>query len=473
MKTITSIPSRLVSAIRRSFRQFLSLPLATVIGFVALSALIYLADGAWTGGRSPAGFAWLGALMGDRAALASLLATVASSIITVTSITFSLLLIAVQQGASALTAQVTDQFMARKTNQFYFGYFVGLSVFVLITLVSNTDYHRPVFAATIGLLLTTLALCLVIVMIYNTIDQMRPEQIVQFIHDRVLEARGADLDLVAATRRETRTGWIDHAPVRSAESGYVVGLDLARLAQTVERHGPGDVEIEVLLTLGTYRAVGDPVFRLRSRPGATLSEAARASLAGAALAAFAYDDGRDLQNNPAYGLHQLSTIAWTSVSTSKSNPSPGLTVIQALRDIIAQWSRDEVEVRGDAGSCIVYRDAAPILATDVLEAVIVVASESIQSQTLAGAVETLAILLRHVETPTAERLADVANRMLSSLGEHVLTRQLEAALGDLTLALGERGFTAVADAVSEASAALAASLGTLNSRSTRVPGPAA
>ncbi|WP_164093848.1 DUF2254 family protein, partial [Stenotrophomonas maltophilia] len=76
-------------------------------------------------------------------ALASLLATVASSIITVTSITFSLLLIAVQQGASALTAQVTDQFMARKTNQFYFGYFVGLSVFVLITLVSNTDYHRP------------------------------------------------------------------------------------------------------------------------------------------------------------------------------------------------------------------------------------------------------------------------------------------------------------------------------------------
>ena len=99
-----------------------------------------------------------------------------------------------------------------------------------------------------------------------------------------------------------------------------------------------------------------------------------------------------------------------------------------------------------------------------------VASESIQSQTLAEAITTLAILLRHVGQPTAERLADIANRALSSLGEHVLTRQLDAALADLAKALDARGFTTVARAVSAATADLAASLGTLNSRSTRVPG---
>lgn len=468
MTTIAAIPNRLVSAIRRSFRQFLSLPLATVIGFVGLSALIYIADEAWSGGRAPAGFRWLGALMGDRAALASLLATVASSIVTVTSITFSLLLLAVQQGAGALTAQVTDQFMARRTNQFYFGYFVGLSVFVLTTLVTNTDYHRPVFAAALSLLLTALALCLIIVMIYNTIDQMRPEQIIQFIHDKVLEARSEDLALLAATRRDGHAGWHDLRLVRSRESGYVVGLDLARIEAALARHG--DVEIEILIPLGTYRAVGDPVFRLRGGPGASPSEEAREGVVGEVLAAFAYDDGRDLQASTAYGLHQLATIAWTSVSTSKSNPNPGLTVIQALRDVIAQWSPGEVEIRGDAGSRIVYRDAAPVLATDALEAVIVVASESIQSQTLAEALGTLAILLRHVAAPTAERLADVARRALSSLGEHVLTRQLEAALADLVQALDERGFVAVSGAVSAASAELATSLGKLNSRSTRVPG---
>ncbi|MCJ2093708.1 DUF2254 domain-containing protein [Methylobacterium sp. J-072] len=470
MKTITSVPGRFVSAVRRSFRQFLALPLATVVGFVGLNALVYLADRSWSGGGAPAGFRWLGDLLGDSAALGSLLTTVASSIITVTSITFSLLLLAVQQGAAALTAQVTDQFMARRTNQFYFGYFVGLSVFVLMTLVTNTGFHRPVFGTTIALLLTTSALCLIIVMIYNTIDQMRPAQIIQFIHDRILEARDEDLRLLAATRRMSRQDWPVAASIRSRESGYVVRLDLPRIEEAVRRHAQDDVEIAFDITVGTYRAVNDPLFRVRGRPGTTLDAGARESLVGETLAALTYDDGRDLQHDAAYGLHQLSTIAWTSVSTSKSNPSPGLSVIQALRDIIAHWSEDENQPLEEPTSCIVYADATPTIATDALEAVIVVASESIQSQTLTEAIQTLAILLRHVEQPTADRLADIANRTLSSLGEHVLTRQLEAALEDLAKALNERGFVAVAQAVSEASANLAASLGKLNSRSTRVPG---
>ena len=138
--------------------------------------------------------------------------------------------------------------------------------------------------------------------------------------------------------------------------------------------------------------------------------------------------------------------------------------------MISQWGDGENDAGENAASCIVYRDAAPIAATDALKAVIVVASESIQSQTLTEAITTLAILLRHVGQPMAERLADIANRAPSSLGEHVLTRQLEAALLDLSRALEERCFASVSDAVSNSTAELAASLGKLNARSTRVPG---
>ncbi|WP_162241587.1 DUF2254 family protein [Methylobacterium sp. Leaf117] len=470
MKTIKSVPRRFLNAVKRSFRQFLALPLATVLGFVGLNAVVYLADRSWSGGEAPAGFRWLGDLLGDSAGLGSLLTTVASSIITVTSITFSLLLIAVQQGSAALTAQVTDQFMARRTNQLYFGYFVGLSVFVLMTLVTNTGFHRPVFGTTLALLLTTSALCLIIVMIYNTIDQMRPEQIIQFIHGRVLEARTEDLRLLGATRRACRPGWTVVASVRSRESGYVVGIDLARIAKAVERHAKGEVEIDIDIAIGSYRAVQDPVFRVRCLPGVTLGSDARRFIVDETLAALDYDDGRNLERDAAYGLYQLATIAWTSVSTSKSNPSPGISVIQALRDIISQWSDGETGTSEDAMSCIVYHDATPTVATDALEAVIVAASESMQSQTLSEAVTTLAILLRHVSQPTAERLAEVSRRALSSLGEHVLTRQLEAALADLSDALRGRNFNIVSGAVSDSTAALAASLGHLNSRSTRVPG---
>lgn len=470
MRPLKTAPRRLLNAVKRSFRQFLALPLATVFSFVGLNAVVYLADRSWCGEQAPTGFHWLGDLLGDSAALGGLLTTVASSIITVTSITFSLLLIAVQQGAAALTAQVTDQFMARRTNQLYFGYFVGLSVFVLMTLVTNTGYHRPVFGTTLALLLTALALCLIIVMIYDTIDQMRPAQIIHFIHGQVLEARTKDLRLLGATRRTSRHGWPVVASVRSRESGYVVGLDLPRIAKAIEREAKGAVEIEFDVSVGAYRAVQDPLFKVRCQPSITLGADARASIIDTTLAALDFDDGRELKYDASYGLHQLATIAWTSVSTSKSNPSPGISVIQALRDIISQWSGGETEAWEDATSCVVCRDAVPTEATDALEAVMVVASESIQPQTLAEAVTSIAILLRHVSQPTAERLADVARRALSSLGEHVLTRQLEDALDDLSKALDERGFTAVSGNVSEATAALAASLGQLNSRSTRVPG---
>jgi len=306
-------------------------------------------------------------------------------------------------------------------------------------------------------------------MIYNTIDQMRPAQIIQFIHGRVLEARVEDLRLLGATRRACRSGWTVVASVRSRESGYVVGIDLARITKVVERHAKGEVEIEFDIAIGSYRAVQDPVFRVTCVPGVTLDSEAHTFIVDETLAALDYDDGRNLKRDAAYGLHQLAIIAWTSVSTSKSNPSPGISVIQALRDIISQWSDGETEASEEAMSCIVYHDATPTIATDVLEAVIVAASESIQSQTLSEAVTTIAILLCHVDQLTAERLAEVARRALSSLGEHVLTRQLEAALADLSEALNVREFNIVSSAVSDSTAALAASLGQLNSRSTRVP----
>jgi len=50
----------------------------------------------------------------------------------------------------------------RRINPFYFGFFVGLSVFMLMTLVTNGAWRRPVLGATLALILTTVALCLIV-----------------------------------------------------------------------------------------------------------------------------------------------------------------------------------------------------------------------------------------------------------------------------------------------------------------------
>ena len=55
MPAIETVPNRVAAAVRRSFRQFLALPLATIVGFVGLNALVYLADRSWSGGAAPTG----------------------------------------------------------------------------------------------------------------------------------------------------------------------------------------------------------------------------------------------------------------------------------------------------------------------------------------------------------------------------------------------------------------------------------
>jgi uncharacterized membrane protein len=124
------------AAVRRAFAEFLLVPTAIIVAF------LLLAGGTFSLDRSHA--AWLLPLrsilqtfvFADAQATRDLLSTIAAGIITITSITISLLLIALQQSAGALTHQVYDQFLRTWHNQVYFGVFVGLPLYALVTLAS-------------------------------------------------------------------------------------------------------------------------------------------------------------------------------------------------------------------------------------------------------------------------------------------------------------------------------------------------
>lgn len=460
---------RFTAAVRRAFGQFLAVPLGVVLLFFVLAILIYQLDAAWSDGHVPQGFAWLGRLLGDNQAINGLLTTIASGIITVTSITFSLLLLAVQQGASALTTQVTDQFLMRRVNQLYFGFFVGLSVFVLLTLVTNSQFHRPVFGSAVALLLTTVALCLIVVMIYNTIDQMRPGPIVDAIHGHACRARTSEMRWLEQCRRAARTEWPEIGLIRATETGHLSSIASAKLREALDARYRGKIEVEFIRLLGDRVAVCDPLVRLRRAPEAAIAAEELTVVEQTVRDSLRFDDSRNLADDPRYALHQLATIGWTSISTAKSNPSPGQAVIHRLRDLIARWSRDSEAPKEDAASPFVYRDATCGEAADALELLIVVASESMQVHTLTDAIQSVAALLDNVDTPMADRLADLSRRSLASLGEHVLTANLEEVLNSLENSLRRRHSVREADEVALALSQFRQSTGRLNSRSTRVP----
>ena len=94
----------------------------------------------------------------DAESTTQVLSTIAGGMITITSITFSLLLVALQQSAGSMTHAVFDQFLRRRLNQFYAGWFIGITLFTLVTLATVGPEFNPIYGATLALFFAVSAL---------------------------------------------------------------------------------------------------------------------------------------------------------------------------------------------------------------------------------------------------------------------------------------------------------------------------
>ena len=452
-------------AIRRAFAEFLTVPTSIIAGFLLLSIGAVAVEQSTLPGVVAVRRALADHGFGDAEATSQVLGGIAAGLITVTSITFSLLLLAVQQSAAALSSQVFDQFLRRRLNQVFFGYFVGLALYALLVLATIRPDFNPILGAALAVLLTSVALYFLVLLIYMTIDQARPAVVVKAIHDHTLAARDRQLPLIRQTRRAPLLRGAA-VPVHAGDHGFVVGIDIAAIRAAIgdNQH---DTEVVLNLAIGSFVAFGDPLAEITAPAGRSVD-----ALAATVRGAIALDRIRDLDVDPVYGIHQLMTVAWRSVSTSQQNPAPGLLVVDMLRDLLARWSAESDDPDpppDDPPAPVVYQDDLFPELLDAFESIAVVASESMQHQTCAAVVRVLATMFDRLPPDHQPRAEDLVRRLLSGLGDHVLTAKLESALTALADTLSAAGSPETAAAVRVAPAKLSLSVGELNSRATRVP----
>ncbi|HMJ07020.1 MAG TPA: DUF2254 family protein [Chthoniobacterales bacterium] len=458
--------SNAFEAVRRSFAEFLAIPTGIIAAFLLLALGSYFLDAAQVGWLQPGRNFLKRHVFADPKATSDLLGAIAAGIITMTSVTISLLLVAVQQAAAALTGAVYDQFLRRYQNQVYFGFFVGLALYSLITLATVNAPFNPIFGGTIAFLGTVVALYLLILLLYTTINQMRPVEIIEAIHDHVLLARVRQEKFLAQTRRESRVAAPSRACVRAERDGFVTGINLQKLGAALAA-APNETEIELLVAIGSHLAFQDPVAEIKTPAAESV-----AGIEKAIRQSISLKQQRDLSIDPAYGIHQLEMIGWTTISTAKSNPAPGLLAIYSLRDIYARWVVRQNEAALETAPVrivpVVYHDNTPAHLLNAFETLAVVASESMQHQSYIAVLDTFAAMLGRLPNEEQKEVEDRIRRLLPALGDFVLTSGLEAALCGLISALENSGSGgATATAVRAARDELAQTIGKLRSRGTR------
>ena len=252
-----------IEATRRAFAEFLTIPTIVIGGFLLLALATYFLDQAHNTPRLAISAPASGGLFSDPEAARGFLGVVAASIITVTSITFSLLLIAVQQGAAALTNLVFDQFLRRRANQLFFGFFIGLGLYSLAMLATINPSHQPIYGVLFAGLMTVLALYMLVLLIYTTIDQMRPVVIIEAIHNRTLLARECQLHFLRHSRRSSQVEGGVAIPVTADQNGFLAQLNIAAIEKAVAQIGC-EAEVVVLISFGDYVAFGDPIAEIRA-----------------------------------------------------------------------------------------------------------------------------------------------------------------------------------------------------------------
>jgi hypothetical protein len=175
---------------------------------------------------------------------------------------------------------------------------------------------------------------------------------------------------------------------------------------------------------------------------------------------------RDIAVDPLAAIEELENIAWTSISTAQSDPDPGLLAIYNLRDLLARWTEERLE-EGVQAAPVVYSDDVLTRLVGAFASLSVSASESMQHQTCAAILRSLAVVYPRLSPTLCGQVRDCVARTLPALGDHVLTVELDRALREMRAALEEAGEVETANAVENARSALARSIGKLRSRATR------
>jgi uncharacterized membrane protein len=455
--------NHLIYRIWQALKKFLAIPLAMLLVSVLLSAGLYGLDR-----NTPAWLQPLRAALGQRLFVSSdvtgaFLGTVAGGMFTQTSIVVSMLLLVLQQTASTMGNFIYDQFLRRHRNQVYAGYVVGTLSLALSLRATVNDTFNPILGATGVLLLSLVSMGLLIWFLYSTIQQMRPEFIVETIHEETNRAWHNERTLLHRLRSKPQVQRRPDVNLRAETHGYLTEMDVDALEDCLSG-ADHNTEIVLKFQLGDYIAYRDLLAEVKA-PNQDAAE----QLAYCLGETLRFSDQRNMAKDSDYGIKQLETIGWTEMSTAKDNPETGIIVLHVLRNLMSLWITEISEdSRHSAELPVVYSKNTLKAIITVWESLVTVSSGSMQHQAFAEILHSLATVYPRLPTHLQDRADALIRRAISAMGDHVLTEDVDSAIHDLSQVLRGAAHHETATVLEEARHQLAASVGTLANRSTRV-----
>jgi uncharacterized membrane protein len=275
----------------------------------------------------------------------TLLATIATALLTFTGVVFSITLVALQMASTQYSPRVLRTFVRKPVTKLALSTFIATFVYSLTLLarVGATGKAHTVAQGAVGLayLLVMASVIVFVVFVNSTVRSMRVTYIIEAVFNETLGAARTSFAEASAYREaelpeaQPVTGRIAFERRDAALSG----VDAHRLVELASAH---DCVLRLCVPIGTYLHHGEDVFEVL---GGTSPEPAEI------LKAMNGSPARTLYQDPCYGVRQLVDIAIRALSPAVNDPTTAVQALDRLHGVLRA-----VAARPDPSGC--YLDAS-------------------------------------------------------------------------------------------------------------------
>lgn len=274
-------------------------------------------------------------------AIAPILDIIASSMLTVTTFSLSILTAAYATASSGTTPRAVQLLVKDGVSQTVLATFIGAFIFSLVGLIMlNTGLYGD--GGRIVLFGVTLAVILIVVVsLLRWINRLGELGLIGDTMSRV--ERSTD----EALANRLAAPWLGANPLRGAppldsiahhapQVGYVQNCDMKALSELAERH---DLILYMTAMPGDFVHLGSPLFHVMNLPDQ--DEKAQA-ICGRISGCITLRPTRSFEQDPRFGFSVLSEIGQRALSPAVNDPGTAVLVVGRMLRILSQWDHESI-----------------------------------------------------------------------------------------------------------------------------------
>lgn len=334
------------------WQPFWALPLTICLTAFALGLALPLADET-VAGQLP--YVFPGGPDGAR----DFLGTIASAMISVTGLVFSITLVVLQLASSQFTPRVLGTFLQSRITQVTLGVFTASFVYALTVLRSvrggyeDTSEFVPQTSVTFAFILVLVAVGMFMSFIHHITTTIQVSQIISRLGEETVDvvsryfaepppqddAQRNDRHDDTRVDRDTGSSWwrpppgTPHTEVTSgSRHGHLTQIDYGALWDCAVEL---DVVVEVLIPTGRFVTEDQAIMTVWGTQ--ELADPTRRALAAAAH----LGSDRSIHQDPGYGIRQLLDIGDRALSAGINDPTTAVQVLDELHRVLKVLVRRE------------------------------------------------------------------------------------------------------------------------------------